>query len=176
LVGTQVEEGIMTERRGYAAIGLHMPKTPLNVGSVLRAAHCYGAALVAITGKRYANAPTDPQKAYRHIPLIHTHELREAVPFDCVPVAIDLLEGARALHAYTHPERAFYIFGPEDGTLGSAITDWCRDKVYVPTHHCMNLAAAVNVVLYDRMAKRLRESEQLTTTLFAKQPRRNFIS
>lgn len=31
--------------RGYAAIGLHMPKTPSNVGSVLRAAGCYGAAM-----------------------------------------------------------------------------------------------------------------------------------
>ncbi len=25
--------------------------------------------------------------------------------------------------------------------------------VYVPTRHCMNLAATVNVVLYDRLSK-----------------------
>ncbi|HEJ2451415.1 TPA: TrmH family RNA methyltransferase, partial [Vibrio cholerae] len=29
--------------------------------------------------------------------------------------------------------------------------------VYVPTHGCMNLAATVNVVLYDRLAKSLGE-------------------
>src|SRR5690606_30290164 len=72
---------------------------------------------------------------------------------DCVPVAVDLLEGATPLCEYTHPERAFYIFGPEDGTLGKAVTSWCRDVVYIPTNYCMNLAATVNVVLYDRLAK-----------------------
>lgn len=140
--------------RGYAAIGLHMPKTPANVGGVIRAAHCYGAALVVTTGQRYTRAPTDPQKGYRHIPLVHADELHAVVPFDCVPVGVDLVEGARPLQAYTHPERAFYIFGPEDGTLGPSITSWCRDVIYIPTRHCMNLAATVNVVLYDRMAKR----------------------
>jgi tRNA(Leu) C34 or U34 (ribose-2'-O)-methylase TrmL len=83
-------------------------------------------------------------------------DLFDAIPHDCVPVAVDLIEGARDLTHYTHPERAFYIFGPEDGTLGKAITDRCHDKVFVPTAFCMNLAAAVNVVLYDRAAKQAR--------------------
>jgi tRNA(Leu) C34 or U34 (ribose-2'-O)-methylase TrmL len=140
--------------RGYAAIGLHMPKTPDNVGSVIRACHCYGAAMVAMTGQRYKNARTDPQKGYRHIPLMHFDDLKDAIPYDCVPVAVDLLEGARPMQTYQHPERAFYIFGPEDGTLGKPTTGWCRDVIYIPTRHCMNLAATVNVVLYDRMVKR----------------------
>lgn len=45
------------------------------------------------------------------------------------------------------------IFGPEDGTLGERVLSWCRDVVYVPTDRCMNLAATVNVILYDRAAK-----------------------
>jgi tRNA(Leu) C34 or U34 (ribose-2'-O)-methylase TrmL len=60
------------------------------------------------------------------------------------------------LPGYKHPERALYIFGPEDGTLGHDVLDWCRDVVYVPTNGCMNLAATVNVVLYDRMTKTQR--------------------
>lgn len=140
--------------RGFAAVGLHMPKTPTNVGSVLRAAHCYGAAFIAQTGQRYRSSATDTMKSYRHLPLLYTDDLHSLVPRDCVPVAIDLLPGARDLRDYTHPERAFYIFGPEDGTLGEKVTGWCRDKVFVPTAFCMNLAACVNVVLYDRMAKR----------------------
>lgn len=144
------------EGRGYAAIGLHMPKTRANIGSVLRAAGCYGAAMVAATGQRYHRAPTDTQASYRHLPLIQTDDLHSVVPYDCVPVAVDLIEGARSLHGYTHPERAFYVFGPEDGTLGKAVTSWCRDVIYIPTIHCMNLAATVNVVLYDRMVKRMR--------------------
>ena len=146
----------MNGRRGFAAVGLHMPKTPDNVGSVLRAAHCYGAALVAQTGKRYHSSRTDTMKAYRHLPLLNVDDLFSVVPADCTPVAVDILYGARSLVNYTHPERAFYIFGPEDGTLGVEIVNRCRDKVFVPTAFCMNLAAAVNVVLYDRAAKELR--------------------
>jgi tRNA(Leu) C34 or U34 (ribose-2'-O)-methylase TrmL len=130
-----------------------MPKTAANVGSVLRAAHCYGTVLVAKTGTRYHRASTDTMQAYRHLPLLQVNDLFDVVPHDCVPVAVDLLEGASDLRTYTHPERAFYIFGPEDGTLGKAIIARCRDKVFVPTAFCMNLAACVNVVLYDRMAK-----------------------
>lgn len=140
--------------RGYAAVGLYQPKTPANVGGVLRAADCYGAAMVVKTGNRYSRCPTDVSAAYRHIPLLHADDLRTMIPHDCVPVAIDLLDGARSLFEFIHPERAFYIFGPEDGTLGKAVTDWCKFKVYVPTRICMNLAATVNVVLYDRAAKR----------------------
>jgi len=86
--------------------------------------------------------------------LIQAEDLFSFLPFDCVPVAVDLIDGARDLRTYTHPERAFYIFGPEDGTLGRKITDKCRDIIYVPTEYCMNLAATVNVVLYDRLLKR----------------------
>jgi tRNA(Leu) C34 or U34 (ribose-2'-O)-methylase TrmL len=155
--------------RGYAAIGLHRPKTPANVGSVLRAAGCYDVRLVVASGCRYSRAPTDVGAAYRHIPFIHDVEsIFDCIPFDCVPVAVDLLEGAKALPTYRHPERAFYIFGPEDGTLGKAITDRCRDKIMVPTRSCMNLAAAVNVILYDRLAKTFsmhRESDEPITAL-----------
>lgn len=68
-------------------------------------------------------------------------------------MAVELVDGARALPEYTHPDRALYIFGPEDGSLDQDIRDWCEDVVYIPTEGCMNLAATVNVVLYDRMAK-----------------------
>lgn len=147
--------------RGYAAIGLHQPKTPVNVGSALRAAGCYGAALVATSGRRYRRAPTDTTNIYRHLPLIQCDDLHDVIPFDCVPVAVDLIPGAVSLMDYKHPERAFYVFGPEDGTLGREILRWCRDVVYVPTNGCMNLAATVNVVLYDRASKQagLRQTE-----------------
>jgi tRNA(Leu) C34 or U34 (ribose-2'-O)-methylase TrmL len=146
--------------RGFAAIGLHQPKTPANVGSVLRAAGCYEAAMVAMTGNRFKRASTDTMSAWRHLPLIEARDLRDIIPFDCVPVAIDLVPGARPLVGYTHPDRAFYVFGPEDGTLGKEVLSWCRDVVYVPTSGCMNLAACVNVVLYDRMAKEARAAHK----------------
>lgn len=143
--------------RGYAAIGLSNPKTPCNVGSVLRAAACYDAALVAFTGRRYQQSSADTTKAWRHRPLVHANDLRDVIPYGAIPVAVDLVDGAISLPQYHHPERAFYVFGPEDGTLGESVLSWFRDRIMVPTDYCMNLAATVNVVLYDRMVKRMAE-------------------
>lgn len=139
--------------RGYACVALHMPKTTINVGSAMRAAFCYDARLIVTSGQRYKPAPSDTMKAYRHIPFLQAEDVFDAIPYDCVPVAVDLLPGAIELPRYRHPERAFYIFGPEDGTLGAKITSRCRESVMVPTRFCMNLAATVNVVLYDRLSK-----------------------
>jgi len=66
---------------------------------------------------------------------------------------VDLVEEAIPLTTYVHPERAFYVFGAENATLGEQVISWCRDVIYVPTNGCLNLAACVNVVLYDRMVK-----------------------
>lgn len=146
--------------RGYACIGLYEPKNKLNVGSVLRAAGCYEVSMVALGGARphryMGRMCTDTQKAYRHLPTILTDDLHSVVPYDCVPVAVDLIDGAQSLIEYEHPERVFYVFGPEDGTLSENVLKWCRDTVYIPTTRCMNLAATVNVVLYDRLLKTWR--------------------
>jgi tRNA(Leu) C34 or U34 (ribose-2'-O)-methylase TrmL len=150
-------------QRGYAAIGLWRPKDKANIGGVIRAAWCHGASMVAVglprgnanDGIRHsANTPS----AWKHIPVITGDDLHPLIPFDCVPVAVDLVPNACPLPSYQHPQRAFYVFGPEDGTLGSTILDWCRDRVSVPTRSCMNLAATVNVVLYDRIAKAMRSA------------------
>lgn len=138
---------------GYCAIGLNQPKTDYNIGGVLRAAGCYGVAMIAVSGKRYNRHSIDTQAAYKHLPMLQVDNLYDIIPYDCVPIAIELLPNARNLIDYIHPERAFYIFGPEDGTLGKKIIDWCRDVVYIPTRYCMNLACCVNVVLYDRLSK-----------------------
>lgn len=139
--------------RGYAVVALDNPKFDVNVAASLRAAQCYGAAMVVTSGRRYRRHGADTMKAYRHRPLVCAEDLHDVLPFDCVPVAVDLVEGATPLPEYKHPERAFYVFGAEDGTLGRHVLSWCRDRVFVPTARCMNLAATVNVVLYDRLAK-----------------------
>lgn len=148
----------MFKPRGYAAIGLDHPKHDLNVGSALRAAGIYGAAFVAASGGRWGSAQTDTMKAYRHLPLLRPEDVFDVMPYDCVPVAVDLVEGAIPLPEYAHPERAYYIFGAEDATLGARVISRCRDVVYIPTQGCMNLAATVNVVLYDRLAKQHRRN------------------
>lgn len=146
----------LPDARGFFAVGLHRPKTPANVGSVLRAAACFGAAFVATSPAkpRYHGAPTDTLKAPRHMPLLQLDDLHDAVPHDCVPVVIEVSENARSLVDYIHPRSAFYIFGPEDGAVSAS---WARDAIVIPAQYCLNLAAAVNVVLYDRIAKASRQ-------------------
>lgn len=146
----------MSRAGRFACVGLDNPKSAINVGSVLRAAHCYGVAMVALSGprcKRWMKSPADVWRTFHTIPTLVVDDLRSVLPYDCVPVAVDLVEGAIPLFDYVHPRRAFYVFGAEDNTLGQRVLDWCRDRVYVPTVGCMNLAATVNVVLYDRAAK-----------------------
>lgn len=144
----------MIKPKGFCGIGLDNPKSILNVGSAMRACQVYGAQFLAISGTRYKRAPpTDTMKYFRHFPVFQVPDLREMVPQGCVPVAVDIIDGARPLPGYTHPKRAFYIFGAEDATLDERTLEWCKDIVYIPTDRCMNLAATVNVVLYDRLSK-----------------------
>ena len=143
-----------TKSRGFAAVGLCNPRNEHNIGGALLACACYGVSMIAVSGKRYKPLSSDTTKAFRHIPMLTECNLEKTIPLDCIPVAVELVEGARSLIDYTHPERAFYIFGPEDGSLGKPVLDFCRDVVQIPTHFCMNLAATVNVVLYDRLVKR----------------------
>jgi tRNA(Leu) C34 or U34 (ribose-2'-O)-methylase TrmL len=117
---------------GYACIGLYNPKGPENVGAIMRAAGCYGVNSVFYTGKRYEHARefrTDTKQVHLQLPLIGVDDLQQVIPFGCVPVAIEIHPDAKPLTEYQHPERAFYIFGPEDGSLKKNVTEWCRDII-----------------------------------------------
>jgi tRNA(Leu) C34 or U34 (ribose-2'-O)-methylase TrmL len=45
--------------------------------------------------------------------------------------------------------------GRRTAVLPKQVRLLCHRFVIIPTHHCLNLAAAVNVVLYDRRFKRI---------------------
>lgn len=135
------------------AVALDNPLRSVNVGSVLRVADRFGASLVAIRGARWERVPTDTDAAYSRVPLLRLDDLRDGIPFDHVPVAVEIVDGAESLPGYVHPRNAYYVFGAEDATLGHRVLSWCRDVVRVPTRGCLNLSHAVAVVLYDRMAK-----------------------
>ena len=141
---------------GYACIGLHCPTNPQNVGTALRAASCFGAAFFAIEGARFRKTSTDVKHEYMATPVIEVESLAKIVPHHCVPVAVELLPGAISLPDYEHPRQAFYVFGGEHETLGRKVTDWCRDVISIPTQGSLNLGICVNIVLYDRLVKQLR--------------------
>jgi len=142
------------------SIGLFNPKSPENVDAVLRAAGNYGADGIFYTGTRYLKAlalnpdiPNIRRRVSENILLNQVDCLVSSVPINTRIVCVEFAENASALPAYEHPDNACYIFGPEDGSLPQTIIDKADAVVYVPTKGCMNLAATVNVLLYDRMQK-----------------------
>jgi tRNA(Leu) C34 or U34 (ribose-2'-O)-methylase TrmL len=138
-------------------IGLCNPKSPSNVGSVMRAVRCYGADSVRYTGERFNRAVkyhTDTKDSNSKVPLAHVGDLISELPAGHQVVCVELVLGATSLPEFVHPENAIYIFGPEDSSIPQALVDRADHVVYVPTIGCMNLAASVNVLLYDRLSKK----------------------
>lgn len=132
------------------------PKSPTNVGGVMRAAGCYQVDHVWYTGNRYGYARkfvTDTKQIAGSIPLDKIDDLTQLKAQGLTLVAVELVDGAVPLPKFTHPEHAAYIFGPEDGSISQEVLNLCDHVVYVPTIGCMNLAATANVALYDRLAK-----------------------
>ena len=137
-------------------IGLSNPKNPTNVGAVMRAAGCFRVDAVFYTGERYVRAArfnTDTKSVTDTIPLTGVDSLLEDVPAELKVICVEFAEDAIPLPEFKHPDNAIYIFGPEDGTLQQDLIDRADAIVYVPSIGSLNLAAVVNVVLYDRMAK-----------------------
>ncbi|MFW2372738.1 MAG: TrmH family RNA methyltransferase [Gammaproteobacteria bacterium] len=148
------------------SIGLCNPKSPENVGSVMRAAGNFRVHSVFYTGQRYPRAlrlnpdlPKMSRRVSQNIPISGVSCLIDNVYENMKIVCVEFAENAIALPEYQHPDNAFYIFGPEDGTISQEVVDRADAVVYVPTIGCMNLAATVNVVLYDRLAKSIQSFE-----------------
>jgi tRNA(Leu) C34 or U34 (ribose-2'-O)-methylase TrmL len=157
------------------------PKYPHNVGGAVRACGAFGIHHLRWTGTRvdpsYSHrristtsagraGPRNPRKRAKKMRLPREERVREWQNVDWdhtddyellvaahTPVCIELLPGTVSLVDFEHPEDALYIFGPEDSGVPKGMRHACHHFVQVPTLGCLNLAATVNVVLYDRMAK-----------------------
>jgi tRNA(Leu) C34 or U34 (ribose-2'-O)-methylase TrmL len=125
----------------------------------MRAAGCYQADEIRYSGNRYDRAVkfhTDTHNAQQTIALNAVDDLTFGLAAETKIICVELALGATALPNFQHPDNAIYLFGPEDGSLPQSIVDQADEVVYVPTVGCMNLAASVNVLLYDRLAKSTR--------------------
>src|SRR5262245_32145350 len=144
-----------------AAVALLDPKYPHNVGQVLRACAAYGVRRLMFTGERMKRSlavlrrlPREERlRGYQSVSLDHCERPFDEFP-DFTPVAVEVRKNSEPLPTFEHPERALYVFGPEDGGIGSAALAQCHRFVAIPSAHCLNLSMAVGIVLYDRQAKR----------------------
>jgi len=137
------------------------PKYPHNVGAAVRAASCFGAKSILFTGSRVSLNPSkgyrlpreERMKGYKDVMLLNDDYPFNRFNGDVVPVAIEVRENSESLPMFIHPENAIYVFGPEDGSISQMMLTHCHRFVIIPSKHCLNLAAAVYLILYDRIAK-----------------------
>lgn len=148
------------------AVILVNPKYVHNVAAAIRACSCFGIESLLWTGYRvdpseYTRLPREERmKGYKDVTWFRNQRPLDEFPTGNsltrpVPVCVELSSGAVSLHSFVHPENAIYIFGPEDGGVPQVYRRMCHNFIYIPAHHCLNLAAALNVVLYDRFQKSL---------------------
>ncbi|HXJ63793.1 MAG TPA: TrmH family RNA methyltransferase [Actinomycetota bacterium] len=147
-----------------AAVLLIDPKYPFNVGGALRACAAFGSETLVWTGDRVhtEGVPRLPReerlRGYKDVRMrrLDVDGVAAIDPFrgdGFTPVAVEFRRNSERLPEFQHPEEALYVFGPEDGSLPGAVLAQCHRFVIIPTMHCLNLAASVNLVLYDRLAK-----------------------
>ena len=159
-MGTECNGTVPGGTNGDASIVLLRPKFEMNVADVVRAAACFGVTSVEVYRPRYIPATgckgdRKPRplrlKDYRSVQMTTTNAVQ--FPAGYAPVAVEFMDNTESLWNFDHPDRAVYVFGPEDGSIEHSVLAQCRSVVCIPSRFCLNLAAAVNIVLYDRMCK-----------------------
>lgn len=143
------------------AILLDNPKYLHNLGAVIRAASVFGIGAVWFTGQRLGAELMDTKRipreermrGYGDVALIYYDQPLDFLGKFGTPIICELVPGAQPLHSFIHPENAIYVFGPEDGGVSGLLRSRGHQFVIIPAKHCLNLSAAVNVVLYDRSLK-----------------------
>lgn len=151
------------------AVILQRTKYPHNVAAALRACSCFGVERLYYTGARFEfkdgeRLPREERmKGYSDVAFKASERpfddlLRDGEwPRRAGAVCVELRPGSMPLTHFVHPPHGVYVFGPEDGSVSQAYRALCESFVYIPSKHCLNLAAAVNVVLADRVMKAQRD-------------------
>ncbi|MFH1806042.1 MAG: RNA methyltransferase [Pseudomonadota bacterium] len=151
--------------RGYFGIGIEGASKPLNVGTLFRSAHAFGAGFAFTVDADFCHDTahaTDTSKASEQMPYYHFPDLDHLMlPTGCSLVGIELTSDAIELPSFKHPSRAAYILGPERGSLSPEVQSQCDFIIKIPMRFCINVAIAANIVMYDR---------QITLGRFAPRP------
>ena len=142
--------------RGYCGIGVQNLKSTPNYGGVFRAAYNFNADFIFLIGKRFRKQPSDTLHTTRHMPLFEYRSAEDFVchiPYGCILVGVEIAGNARDISGFSHPERAIYVLGPEDGSISPVLLQHCRAVIQIPSNRCLNVATAAGIVLYDRLLK-----------------------
>lgn len=139
------------------AVVLKNPKYVENVGNVLRACACFGVDCLIITGNRFREKFETLKRSPRafrmkdyNISIVYDEEWWKRKEFTgCTFIAVENRQDFQDLREFDHPEKAVYLFGPEDGNLNRHDLQHCSRFVEIDTLHSLNLAHCVSLVLYS---------------------------
>ena len=143
----------------YGVVAIN-PKFRSNVGAILRVCSAFDAQFFYWSGER-AKAELSPKGKIRlpreermeeYSKVKFRNHAEPLLPFAFTPVAVEFGE-YESLYDFEHPELATYVFGAEDKGIPQSVLRKCHRFVTIPTNHCLNLATAVSIVLYDRKVK-----------------------
>jgi tRNA G18 (ribose-2'-O)-methylase SpoU len=150
--------------RGYFGIGVEGISKPMNLGSLLRSAHAFGAGFAFTIGAVFdakAAAQSDTSAAVASMPFNAWRDLDEMrLPHGCRLVGIEFRDDASDLPSFTHPSQAAYVLGAERASLSPELVERCDFLVKIPTKFCVNVAIAGALVMYDRMISLRRFAER----------------
>lgn len=157
--------GLLGTLPGPAVVMVN-PKFPENVASMIRNCAAFGIDTLVITGERI-ELPTgkkgrrlprqERMREYRTVKVYQSDFPITLFKADVIPICVELLPTAMALpDLLFHPAKAVYVLGPEDGSVPAGLRALCHTFVRIPTLHCLNVAQAGGIVLYDRSIQRYR--------------------
>jgi tRNA G18 (ribose-2'-O)-methylase SpoU len=141
--------------RGYFSIGVEGISKAMNVGSLFRSAHAFGASFVFTVAAAYPRGEggkSDTSDAPGHVPFYSFPDVSSLLlPKDCALVGVELTEDAVELPAFRHPAQAAYVLGPERGVLSPELSERCEFVVKIPVRFSLNVGIAGAIVMYDRL-------------------------
>ena len=141
--------------RGFFGIGVERINKAMNVGSLFRSAHAFGASFVFTVAAEYAPAvggKSDTSDAPGAMPFYAFPDVPSLLlPKGCSLVGVELMDDAVDLPSFRHPPRAAYVMGPERGSLSPPLVGRCDLVVRIPTRFCVNVGIAGAIVMYDRL-------------------------
>jgi len=141
--------------RGYFGIGVENISKSMNVGSLFRTAHAFGAGFVFTIAAAYSRnegARADTSDAPGHVPFYAFPDVPSLIlPQGCSLVGVELLDDAVDLPSFRHPPCAAYVLGPERGSLSPELVGRCEFVIKIPTKFCVNVGLAGAIVMYDRV-------------------------
>jgi tRNA G18 (ribose-2'-O)-methylase SpoU len=150
--------------RGYFGIGIEGVSKPMNLGSLMRTAHAFGASFCFTIGAAFDTREArlaDTSDAMQSLPFHDYPDLQAfSLPKGCQLVGLEFIEDAVELPSFRHPLRAAYVMGAERDDLSPDLLARCHHVVKIPTRFCVNVALAGALVMYDRMISLGRFAER----------------